>query len=486
MPVDAALIEAAPAPRLVCDNGTTAALAPVPDPTHVCVRPNGTRHGPFTTLFPNDTIEIRGSFRDGVLDGAWTRLHANGAIAEDGRYAGGRKDGAWKQLSTSGALLGEYTLANGTGVEKQWYETGALYSERSLKDGVPHGPHKVFAPDGTQVIAARYDAGKLDGPHWFGTRGTMRFEETFESGVLRGSRDIWSRGVMIADENRDRRGRLDGAYTLWRRAKVMRAKGQFAAGKRVGAWTWFDTGNTKEREGVYVAGKRDGVWREWFAGTLTFSGTYAAGKPHGELIHYDRAGRELGKVTIKNGTGTLLTFHANKKASSRTAIKDGLRNGVYQELTQLGKVVVDGRYQNDLQHGTWKQLALDGTLTLEQTYKRGALDGPLRKYVDGKLATEATYADGKRTGPYAEHRDGKPAVTGQYDADRKHGTWTTYAADGSVLLTATYDHGVLAGPWHQQLGGAVLEGTMVAGRRAGTWTRTDRAGTVSKLTYPTP
>ncbi len=54
------------------------------------------------------------------------------------------------------------------------------------------------------------------------------------------------------------------------------------------------------------------------------------------------------------------------------------------------------------------------------------------------------------------------------------------------MLTATYKDGVLDGPWRQLAAGVVYEGTMAAGRRSGTWTRTDRSGASQVLTYQTP
>ena len=54
------------------------------------------------------------------------------------------------------------------------------------------------------------------------------------------------------------------------------------------------------------------------------------------------------------------------------------------------------------------------------------------------------------------------------------------------MLTSTFKDGVLDGPWRQLVGGAVLEGQMVSGRRSGTWTRTEKGGAVRKLTYSMP
>jgi antitoxin component YwqK of YwqJK toxin-antitoxin module len=180
----------------------------------------------------------------------------------------------------------------------------------------------------------------------------------------------------------------------------------------------------------------------------------------------------------------MLTFWPNKKVASRQHLYQGAADGLYQELTNKGKVVVEGHYRNDLRHGAWKEWTVDGVPTLEQSWKRGKLDGTVRKFIDGKVATEAVYKDGKAAGKYAEYRDGKPAVTGQFADDRKTGVWTQYDPEGHVTLTATYKDGVLDGPWRQLVGGVVLEGAMTRGRRTGTWTQTDKAGEVRELTYP--
>ncbi|MGE0397905.1 MAG: hypothetical protein AB7T06_14495 [Kofleriaceae bacterium] len=486
--IDAAVIEDAPAPtpRLACDAGTTIRQAPAPELAWYCVRADGTRHGPFQTTFPDDTIEIAGAYRDGQLDGAWSRRAPGGAIVEDGAYAAGVKTGTWTQRTRMGNVLGTYTMTNGTGTEKAWYDSGVLYSERALRRGIPHGTERTYAPDGTFVSAARYENGKLDGQKVFGSRQSMRFEESFTNGVRTGKRTIWVQGTLIAEENYDRAGRLDGTYTLWRRARVMRLRGTFDHGKRVGQWTWWDRGNNKEKEGAYVAGERDGLWQEWWEGKLVFSGRYAAGKPDGDFVYFDRAAREIGRFSIVGGTGTMLTFHINKRPSSRQYLYQGTPAGIYQELTPLGKVVVEGRYRNNQKHGTWKEWTADGVPTLEQTWKRGKLHGTVKKYVDGKASLVATYTDGRANGPYTEMRGDRPALTGQFVDGQKDGTWTTYAPDGTVLLVATYVGGTLQGPWRQLVDGAVLEGTMEAGRRVGTWTRTDRGGVVSKLTYTTP
>lgn len=480
-PPDAAVADAAPPPRLACEAGAAIAPGPAPEPTLYCTLADGERHGPYLTLFPDGTTEITGTYKHGKLHGPWQRNHANGAIAEQGEYVDGLKDGTWRQFGPSGALLGEYSLSRGTGIERRWYDDGPLYSEQTLKSGSAHGPFRIFdRSGGPAVIATRFGA-RYDGPHVVNTKSTLRLDETFARGVHQGARQLWSFGTIILDEKYDRAGKLDGSFASWRDRKTPRIQGSYAHGKRVGTWTWFDRNNSKEREGAFAAGKKTGQWNEWLESKLMSTGNYTDDKPDGEFICYDKTGSELGRFTIKDGTGIMLTFHGNRQPATRQQLVNGVPDGVYQELTPTGKVVVEGKYARDRKHGWWREWTETGAPTLEQHWQRGKLDGVVKKYDGGKLTSEAHFKNGKAVGAYTEYRDGKPSLTGQFTDDRRSGTWTSYDSEGAVALTATYNNGVLDGPWRQRAGEAILEGTMVDGRRKGTWTRTGRDGTATPV-----
>ncbi|HEY3805381.1 MAG TPA: hypothetical protein VGL61_22390 [Kofleriaceae bacterium] len=482
--VDAGLPAAPELPKLVCGDTTTPIAAPAPEPTFYCVRPDNVREGPFVTLFPDNTIAIEGSYKNGKLDGAWTRHYPGGAVAETGAYVGGVKDGTWTQRRATGDVIGEYKLRLGTGTEKTWFDDGPLYRERTLLRGISYGPIKVYDHDGQLAVIAKLYGNRYDGAKLVGAKNTLHIEETFTNGVRHDARQIWQFWLLVVDENYDDAGKLDGAYTLWRDKKIPRVQGTYDHGKKTGTWSWFDHYNNKEREGDFADGKKTGAWFEWTENKLTFSGSYTDGKPDGEFVYYDSRGNELGRFTITAGTGTMLTYHSNRKVATKQAIVDGQMQGIYQELTPRGKVVVEGHYYSDHKHGTWREWNELGVLELEQHWKYGKLDGLVKKFDGGKLVSSATYKRGRADGPYQELRDGKPWLTGQFVDDRRTGTWTTYDADGGVALTATYNkEGVLDGPWKQIENGVVTEGTMTVGRRSGTWTRTERGGATQQTTY---
>jgi antitoxin component YwqK of YwqJK toxin-antitoxin module len=456
-------------PALACDDGTRTMPAAFPEPTWFCGRPDGTRHGRFFTLFPDHTIQIEGEYQDGKLAGAWKRYHPGGALAEDGAYAAGLPDGAWRQLARDGTTLGEYTLAAGSGKRRRWLDDGPLYSEQTLVKGIPNGPLIVRDRDGSIVIRAKLSGGKLDGDKVVGTKHVLRTEETFRRGVRTGPRKIWKFWALVVDERYDAAGRLDGAFAIWRDKTTPRVQGHHDHGKRTGHWVWTDRWNNKEREGNYAGGKKTGRWTEYADGKLTFQGTFSGGKPDGVFVYFDRSRRELGRFTMRGGTGTKLTFHTNKKPSSRVRMKNGLLEGTYEELSFTGKLLVEGSYLADRKHGRWREWTDHGALVREAHYKRDKLDGTLKKYAGGQLVLEASYKDGMADGPYTEYRDGKQSLAGQYVADRKDGTWTAYDASGNVTLVATYTAGVLDGPWRQHVASGTREGSMSLGRRSGSW-----------------
>lgn len=486
---DAAIGDAAapevtlPPKKIACDPGTSITPAPAPEPTWFCGRSDGVRDGAYVTLFPDGVPEVLGHFKNGKLNGPWQRNYPDGAIAEQGTYAGGVKDGVWQQFGPTGAVLGEYTLVHGTGIERRWYDDGPLYMERTLKAGLARGAVRIFDHAGAVVVSAMQFGTRYDGPHIVGTKNTLRLEERFSRGVRQGPRQLWQFGALIIDENYDRQGKLDHAYAIWRDRTTPRVQGTYDHGKRVGAWSWFDRNNNKEREGDFAADQKVGTWFEWLETKLVSSGTYTNGKPDGEFVYFDKTGIELGHFSIKDGTGVMMTFHPNQQPATKQHLLKGALDGVYQELTTTGKVVVDGRYANNRKHGLWREWTDLGVLTLEQHWRRGKLDGAVKKYDGGKLVSAANYKNGNAAGEYMEYQNDKPSLTGQYLDGRRTGTWTSYDSEGNAVVTATYKNGVLDGEWRQLASGVVIAGNMVAGRRSGTWTRTDASGTSTTVTY---
>ncbi len=482
---------ATPAPaksRLTCPTGTNAVSQWAFEvganvPAYFCTSSTGEQNGPFIVLYPGGATAITGTQQTDELHGAWHRFAADGTELESGVFDHGSKDGVWQQWSTTGALLGSYTMAHGTGVERLWSDDGRLIRERTLVDGIADGPASTFGPTGTPLITENFKHGVLDGPRTVGDKTVLRIDDKWRDGVRTGDRKMWRRGILLQQDGFDNKGRHHGKFMFWRDRKTFRDAGAYEHGRRVGEWKWFDSGGNVERIGGYVDGRRDGAWREMKDARTTWTGQYKSGRPDGTFTFFDYRGNIVGSFDMKDGTGTMLRFSSPKKVERKFEYVDGKPDGLYQELSTQGKVVLEGHYHAGKKHGAWIEKTAGGSWILGCEYARDKLTGDYRKYIGGKISVKARYGTGKqaglRHGEYQEFTGDTVTVQGQFADDLKTGTWNSYDSAGTLTSSSTWNAGVLDGPWQEFANGKpAVTGLYRAGMRTGTWSWFDGNGTV--------
>lgn len=251
--------------------------------------------GELVVRFPDGTVEVRGRVLAGVLDGAWQRFHPGGALAEEGRYVAGKKEGVWRQLAADGRELARYEMIAGTGTELVAWDDGSVRLEIGWTDGVRDGAAVARDAAGAIVVDETWKLGVLDGARTIGkAKQGPHLVETWQDGVRTGARIVSWKGHPVIEEQYDEAGRLHGPWIAWRGKGRKREEGTYRHGQRHGAWTWYDRSGAASRTGRYLDGLRDGTW-----------------------IEYGAKGRELGRYTMRRGTGTVIEWHASgKKARS--------------------------------------------------------------------------------------------------------------------------------------------------------------------------
>ena len=82
---------------------------------------------------------------------------------------------------------------------------------------------------------------------------------------------------------------------------------------------------------------------------------------------------------------------------------------------------------------------------IEQYFENGRAHGSHREWrVDGKRTIEAHFKNGQWHGRYVNyHPDGQPRLEMHYENGRKHGRHREWRANGLLLLTRTWEKGVL-------------------------------------------
>lgn len=462
--IDAALLRRpADAGVLECDPGTVLVGSPPPaGKESYCARLDGTRHGTYL------------------------RHHDASTVAERGRYADGLKDGRWEQHSRAGVLLGAYTLARGTGVERRWHDPGGVATEHTLRRGVRHGEAKRFALDGTLMITESYADGVLDGPRAVGAPETMRIEEAYRAGALHGTRKVWRNKRLFLEEHY-RDGVLHGPWKAYRSYGRLRETGTYVDGLEHGTWISYHSSGRPSRKGAYERGKKQGEWTAFStSGAPIYFGPYKDDRKHGVWSQNDPGGALLGTYEMIEGTGTEREWHRPGVLAAQSeyrrgvrhgafetfhfrtgrphelgAFRDGVRHGRWREWHANGALAMDGAYQEGERHGVFKELDEHGVLLEETTYRRGLRHGrSIERYADGTTELEGSYVDDERDGAWAQyHPGGAVAVRAQWSAGTLHGPYFAYYANGLPEAAGAYTRGERTGRWRFWSPDGSLRGT---------------------------
>lgn len=122
-----------------------------------------------------------------------------------------------------------------TGTWRTWHENGNPQSERSLVNGVAHGPSKQWDIQGKLIATGDY-------------RNGDEFAGSFRSWFH------WD-GQHCYDINSYTSGQRHGPYSAWTVKGQQLVDGQFADDEPAGRWTWWDAKGTSIADGTYKDGR---------------------------------------------------------------------------------------------------------------------------------------------------------------------------------------------------------------------------------------
>jgi len=123
----------------------------------------GFPHGKKTTWDIKGNLSLSCSFRNGKLHGRYTVWYPGRIIQMEGNYIDGREDGIWLYYDASGKVIGEGNFTRGTGIQKAFYDNGALKQVTRYTDGEKDGDEIFYRPDGTTEVINHYKLGKIRG-----------------------------------------------------------------------------------------------------------------------------------------------------------------------------------------------------------------------------------------------------------------------------------------------------------------------------------
>lgn len=233
-------------------------------------------------------------------------------------------------------------------------------------------------------------------------------------------------------------------------------------------------------------------------------GNFNEGKRDGTWIQLDRSGRELGRMTLSDGTGTWRVWHRSGGLAVNGKMEGDQREGTWRSFFAAGGTAMVGRYKAEQRQGTWRWFYnsgepfrtvefkggqrhglytdwwVSGTKQKEGNYRRGLRDGPwLRWNREGHLLGVHHLHEG--SGEWAEwYRSGDLREAGSVVNDKRHGLWRGWHETGALMQQGQYrKHVRVPGTWRyfdQSGHPKVKSRNRRAERRGGIISRLSRAG----------
>ena len=166
-----------------------------------------------------------------------------GAAAAENDVAPLIENGVEKNFYDGGALLSEVNIVAGKreGWRKIYFENGRVQQETFFANDKPQGIEKYFYPDGTLRLVARWKDGQLNGAvENYDENGVLELESTFENDLRQGPTILYYPDGKVKRESHFVQDELDGWFKDYDENGVCRAKVLMKNGKNDSVIYYYD------------------------------------------------------------------------------------------------------------------------------------------------------------------------------------------------------------------------------------------------------
>jgi len=396
----------------------------------------GKKNGIRKTFDENETIEE--NFTEDIKQGYTFYYFPEGMIKQKIYFKDGLEDGTSFEYDKKGILntLTVYKKGfvvskdninrfdyNGLkrGLWKEFYENGMVKNECTYLDGKKNGFMKEYSKEGNLSKIEKYinDEKQLDAPE---LKNYELKYDYYPNGKVKVAGSYYNNKAEGIRREYSQDGKIEKSYVL-KDGKVTGMGIIDENGWKQGKWKeYYDDGSLKQ-EGVYLNTRKTGEWKFYYPGAGTLleqTGTYDKnGKPEGEWKWFYESGN-IRRIENYN---------------------EGIENGIIEEKTDSGMVVIKGNYVDGQEDGLWKY-QIEGYRE-EGKYEDGKRTGNWKHYYpNGNLSFEGNFDDGQPNGVHKYFwENGNIKMIGNFIMGLKDGDWNRYNSDESLMITTFYKNG---------------------------------------------
>ena len=354
-------------------------------------------------------------------------------------------------------------------IKKEYYESGALLHEYSVRDGRKHGPYRRYYESGALRMSATYRDGFMEGPEEeFFENGRLQVRRVYCHGEVADSVVValnpdgtlseveeWNGGRCRSYDS-DRRlvrefgllnGDRDGLYITYFPDGTVHEMHMFARGLRHGRnLTYYENGNIMYDDS-WVEGRRLGRCKKYFEnGNLQSSISVNEKGPDGEMFRYYEDGTLRDRSVFVDGQleGEDLNYHPNGQLARRFVYRAGLLTGVASCYYDNGQLEWEREYENGIvKDSTVTVYQEDGSVRGTEVWENGIA----RAYSEsGELLYEGGYVNQQEMGEHkAYYANGQVSRKMHFNKGRLEGEGSMYDEMGNLTRESVFVNDKLDG-----------------------------------------
>ena len=309
---------------------------------------------------------------------------------------------------------------NPNGYNKFYFDNGQLSSEGNLRNGFPEG-------------------------YW---------------------KNYYENGILKSEGNRDGH-QLDSIWKFYNSDGILTEEISFKEGKKNGVSRKYNNEGFLLSTIPFEKDRKSGIAFSYFTnGRIHIETPFVNGAENGKEFEFSFKGEIITITEYQNGI-----FVKQEKINRKD--KGGNKQGLWKEFYEDRTVKNEGRYQDNLKHGYWKEYSSKGALIETKKYDRGQPVADAEELADLEV-DEKFYPDS----------DGQIRFRGTYRKGKPHGTHIWFAEDGGIDSAKIFKNshlvasgklnnkGLRIGNWREYYypGGELKgEGSYEEGYRSGEW-----------------
>lgn len=381
-----------------------------------------------------------------IQDGNWVYYNKTGNIISERNYQRGQLDGIYKEYYNNGKLRFEGDFKNNEihGRSFSYYKNGLPSVHLHLKGEKRDGPCTKFNFNGSKKLEENYEDGKINGPTTsYFERGNPQYTGEYINGKITGRILQYYRTNQLLSSTEIVNGEANGTKTTYYPQGQLFSTSEMKNGKIEGlVTTFFKNGKVAAKEN-FKKDKLDGNSIFYFEnGVEKLNINYSDGEKEGTSV----------AKTDDNKISSIIEYRKGhyKKIKKYNVLNDQLlvenniddkETNTIREYNGIGILISESICDRDgAYNGLCKIVYPDGKIRETKTYKKGFLQGEIKKYFkNGKLSEEANFKDDKYDGVYKSYHDnGKLKMEGTFVEGVKQGYWLNYDNYGALIEKEYY------------------------------------------------